>query len=876
MEATQSDDVTDREGCGGQLQTKRRISQGRECCAPGCSNMQLDKEGNTTGIHFFRFPQDESRRTLWCEKIKLSDKVDEITANSVLCELHFKKDDIRRTPYGANRYSLKKDAFPQATSEPIVTTRRGRKLSKPQRYQEYQELEESTDESPPKKGRPAEKERSSALYVEPHQPQLSNKKQEQAELTPPSSGVQQVAGDLTMNKLQLQSEWLEKMNQLRKQGLFCDVHMEINGRAIRAHRVVLSACSALFHQQLATGGAILPPEDSYSLDFVQAFEMVIEFAYTAQVDLSMNNVQSIMQIAFHYQILPLVDECYSYLKWHREHKLTHRPVVLSNGYDFGEASEDWTRRNGLHQSTLAAVYDGDDSNEGNSSQSSLNSSLNGGEAADTENSQIQNGLTEKHTVSEGKTSTEVPRNHCTEAGSSDVSDSTQLRKLLISKTLTLENQCGDTAGNKSRSVAIPNSYIDDDINRLSWSFNSFVRDGKKAFRERTETADEGMEQHTLFLCVDCGKSFNTKIKLISHSKLHSKEPLKCKYCAEVFMWKQSLDHHMITQHYDVLDTQEILAVGSMSPSNTEPGSLGDAEPLETEGREKERVHFCGVCGRGFSERYRLMRHEKIHTGEKPFKCDQCDKVFSRKDNLDRHFFVQHLIRDREMKADVSNDKGSVDKNHELETSKEANHEGDVSVGNAKGAQNFLTDIEVKKENNFDNDVKDSYISALMGQMTPRLSKQHVCLVCGKSFTNKYRLVRHEVIHTGERPYKCEICHRKFTRKDHMERHKSRQHPNGELGTPSKKGRKPKVAPNQEDELETVTGLPDFQCQLCGMVFQNKTGLNLHKKCHEFVDCKDCKTIFLNEEDYRSHSCTGDSLLREQADVPSLYPMDVPT
>ena len=61
-------------------------------------------------------------------------------------------------------------------------------------------------------------------------------------------------------------------------------------------------------------------------------------------------------------------------------------------------------------------------------------------------------------------------------------------------------------------------------------------------------------------------------------------------------------------------------------------------------KHPEVVHPCQICGKKFPHRWQLVKHEKTHTGEKNFVCNECGKGFVQNGGLSAHIKVCYHIQ----------------------------------------------------------------------------------------------------------------------------------------------------------------------------------------------------------------------------------------
>jgi len=246
-----------------------------------------------------------------------------------------------------------------------------------------------------------------------------------------------------------------------------------------------------------------------------------------------------------------------------------------------------------------------------------------------------------------------------------------------------------------------------------------------------------------YMCRFCDKKFRTKYEHKMHKLRHKGELPQCPVCGGRYgdLTKHMLIHstdsykHVCSVCRTAFRTAPYLKRHMSVHTGERPytcqdcgGRFRNSSQMKMHIRTVhagEKNHVCNVCGKMFSQRFGLKAHmTHVHTDEKPYHCETCDRTFKRKAGLDIHRRVHSS------------------------------------------------------------------------------PKSYVCSTCGKGFQQISALKRHSLIHTGEQPYECSRCKMRFNQSNSMQRH-----------------------------MLTHTGEKPYSCSDCGTRFTQSGGLASHRLRH---------------------------------------------
>lgn len=128
---------------------------------------------------------------------------------------------------------------------------------------------------------------------------------------------------------------LKIMNEHRKEcGKLCDVELVVGDSKISAHRSVLAACSPYFYAMF-NGELMESKQREIQLKDVpkDVFELLINFAYTGNLDVTVENAQSVLSLASQINFPEVREICCKFFEMHLDASncLDIRNFAESNG-----------------------------------------------------------------------------------------------------------------------------------------------------------------------------------------------------------------------------------------------------------------------------------------------------------------------------------------------------------------------------------------------------------------------------------------------------------------------------------------------------------------------------------------------------------------
>ena len=363
-----------------------------------------------------------------------------------------------------------------------------------------------------------------------------------------------------------------------------------------------------------------------------------------------------------------------------------------------------------------------------------------------------------------------------------------------------------------------------------------------------------------FECDNCGQIYTTKPRAVSHFKrVHLGMTFKCHLCEKDLSRKEKLELHLKRVHATMKPFECNVCGKIFSQSD----KLRDHENK----RHKSKVtniFECDICQKKLTSSDYLKNHvQRIHDKVRHFKCDSCEKAFFSKAGLLEHLDAVHRGMKKMVECKYCN--------KEMGESYLKKHI-DIIHFKIKHFKCKLCSKTFGQKNNLKRHEDTTHSGIKLKTKNIKSTRKHPCSLCDMTFSTSAVLRRHvDVIHLLKK-HSCEICNKTFCTIDKVKLHVKTEHFSennffcgfcgksftikGDLARHENKVHFKKKPTNSEQNGICSKERGKINCTFCDKTLRgasiNRHLREVHNQMDENIKCDTCDIDFPSKYKFREH------------------------